>query len=210
MNRFTMTITAGAVVVFAAACASGSPVSIAGPSESASAGGYVSKQFARPLEVDVPAWLPAQPTADEPNFLTWTGEGAAVDRAVRFLVPVNLYPPGSTVTASVPDDYLGYLRTQTRHGARLTDQKALTVGGLPATILTAATSTSLDGSLGCPAEGVAAPDCYGLQPGLALRIAIIDVGDTTLLIWARGVDGASDQAREFADFERMLATVYFR
>jgi hypothetical protein len=209
MTRFTMTITAGAAVLFAAACASGSPASVAEPSESASTVGYVSKQFVLPLDVDVPAWLPAQPTADEPNFLTWTGEGAAVDRAVRFLVPVNLYPPGSTVATPVPDDYLGYLQTQTRHGARIADEKTLTVGGRPATILTATTSTSLDGSLGCPEEGVAAPDCYGLQQGLALRIAIIDAGDTTLLIWARGVDGASDQAREFADFEQMLATVAF-
>jgi hypothetical protein len=204
-----MTITVGLVAMFATACASGSPASITEPTASASAVRYVSKRFVLPLEVDVPAWLPAEPIADEANFLTWTGDGAAIDRAVRFLVPVNLYPPGRTVAAPAPDDFLGYLRTQATHGARFADEKTLMVGGLPAAILTATTTTSLDGSLGCPAEGLAAPDCYGLQPGLALRIAIIDADDITLLIWARAVDGASDRAREFADFERMLTTMSF-
>jgi len=32
---------------------------------------------------------------------------------------------------------------------------------------------------------MAAPDCFGLQPDLVLRIAVVDVGDKALLIWLR-------------------------
>jgi hypothetical protein len=174
---------------------------------------YLTTEFVPPLEVTVPAWLPREPSADEPNFLTWIGEGVWVDRAVRFLVPVNLYEPGSAAATAPPANYLAYLaylRTQDQYGAHFGDEMAVTVGGRPATVMTATTTTSLDGSLGCPADGIPAAGCFGLQPELTLRIAVIDANDTTLLAWARAITGTADAAQEFADFENMLANLQFR
>jgi len=200
------------VVLMAVACtASRTPYNNPSAGVTSSAGAsYLSKAFVPPLEVTVPVWLPREPWADERNFLTWIGDGVWVDRAVRFLVPVNLYGPESFTATAPPDDYLEYLRAQVQHGAHFADDAAMTVGGRPATVMTATTSTNLDGLLGCPADGVPAADCFGLQAGLALRIAVINAGGTTLVAWARAIDGSADAAEEFADFEQMLRSLRFR
>ena len=67
----------------------------------------------------------------------------------------------------------------------------------------------LDGTLGCPEAGADQFDgCFGPQPDLLLRLAIVDVGDQTLLAWARTPKGAPDEA--FVEmFEQMLTTVQF-
>ena len=58
---------------------------------------------------------------------------------------------------------------------------------------------------------MAAGDCFGLQPENTLRMAVIDVGDRTLLAWLRHDNGTdTDAAAEFAAFEEMLASVSFR
>jgi hypothetical protein len=68
----------------------------------------------------------------------------------------------------------------------------------------------LDGSLGCPKRGAdRAEGCFGSQTDLLLRLAVIDVGQTTLLAWARMNKDNPDQAF-VGMFERMLATVRFR
>jgi hypothetical protein len=112
---------------------------------------YVTRAFSEPFEVTAPALLPTEPSIDEPNFVTW--ESTASDGpAVRFLVPVNVFPPGSTVTTPPPADYLAYLLAQAEHGAHFADQTETTVGARPATLLTATVDESLDGSLGCPEQ----------------------------------------------------------
>jgi len=211
LNRFLM-----AVAVMTVAACQGPAAGSEDPSESApreptaDAGRrYSTQAFDPALDVTAAQWLSPAPDEDEPTFLTWLGEGTDVDRAVRFLVPVTLYAPGTTAETVPPDDYLAYLRTQAQHGARLADETTITIDGQVAAILTATTSQALDGSLGCPAAGIPAVDCFGLQPELALRLAVIDTGDTTLLAWARGIEG-TENAEEFADFERMLSGLTFR
>jgi hypothetical protein len=171
---------------------------------------YVSEQFAPAVEVTVPAWLSTAPDTDESNFLTWVGTDEHVDRAVRFLLPVEVYEPGSAAATPVPEDYLSYLRSQAAHGARLVDETTTSVDGSLATILTGTTPTTLDKSLGCPAVNTPAPDCFGLHAGLALRLAIIDLGDRTLVVWARVTEDSADAAEVFADFGQMLAGLHLR
>ena len=202
----------GALVLIAAAACAGSSTATESPTEVATTDTrrYQSQQFLTPVEVTVPAWLPAVPDADEPNFLTWIGRDESFDRAVRFLVPVNVYEPGSAAATSPPDDYLGYLRGQVADGVRLADETTTSVDGMPATIMTATTVASLDGSLGCPAADVPAPDCFGLQTGMTMRIAVIEVDDATLVAWGRTTEGSTDAADVFADFEQMLGSLRFR
>ncbi len=202
----------GALVLLAATACAGSSTTTESPTAdpAADANRYQSRQFVTPFEVTVPAWLSAVPDTDEPNFLTWIGKDASFDRAVRFLVPVNVYRPGSAASTPPPDDFLSYLRSQVTHGAQLADETTTSVDGMPTTIVTGTTGTPLDGSLGCPAADVPAPDCFGLQPGMALRLAVVDVADTTLVAWARVTEGSADAAEVFAGFEQMLGSVRFR
>ena len=108
--------------------------------------------------------------------------------------------------ASPPDDYAAYLLGQAADGAEFTDITNTTVDGRPATLVTANVADSLDGSLGCPETGMTAHDCFGLQPDLTLRIAVIDTGDETLLVWVRDIRGAP---AEYATFDAMLASIRF-
>jgi hypothetical protein len=168
---------------------------------------YSTKTFNRPFDITLPKWAQsATPDVEEPNFVTW--EAPDVDRAVRFLIPVNVYPPDGSGAIPSPDDYLAYLLGQTDHGAHFADMSKTTVGGLPATILTASTDSSLDGSIGCPAEHIEAADCFGLQPDLVLRLAVVDTGDKPLLIWLR--NNTVNQTTEVDSFEQMLTTVQFK
>jgi hypothetical protein len=166
---------------------------------------YATKQFVVPLDVEVLGWLPPTPSVDEPNFVTW--EASDAERAVRVLVPVSVYQPGSTVAVPPPNDYLTYLLGQVDHGAHFADITKTTIGGKPATVVTATTDTSLDGSIGCSENDEAAPDCFGLQPDLSLRIAVVDTGEHTLLIWLR--EPAGDPSADISSFTTMLASVRF-
>ena len=170
---------------------------------------YETVDFVVPFMITVPSWLPAAATIDWPQFVTWD-PATETDPAVRFLVPLNVYPPGATDTAPVPEDYLAYLLDQADHGATFTDMSETSVGGWPATLVTATVDQSLDGSLGCQEEGLAPDDCFGLQPEFTLRIAVIDAEDTTVLAWLRhNNSGTGDTATEFSEFEQMLRTVEF-
>ncbi len=188
------------------ACGGGSPTGAATPSA------YSSKAFVVPFDITPPTWLPTAPapSGDESNLVTWVSLDGT--RRLRFLVPVNVYPPGGTGTIPPPRDYLAYLLAQKDHGANFADVTEAHVGGRPATIVTATVLDSLDGSVGCPKAGMAADDCFGLQPESVLRIAVIAFADKTLLIWLRlpVTVFPDDRTPEFKSFENMLTSIRFR
>jgi hypothetical protein len=206
-------VAALAITLVACGGSDGSDGSDGQPTTASAAAGptYSTTAFVAPFDVAVPDWLPAEVTTDAAHFVTWESpvEG---EPAVRFLVPVSVYRPGDTEPTPPPEDYVAYLLSQSEHGATFADTTETTVGGEPATLVTATVDESLDGSIGCPEEGIEAADCYGVQPDLALRIAVIDAGDTTVLAWLRhtGAPDTEEAAQEFAAFEKMLATVSFR
>ena len=175
---------------------------------------YASTVFTAPFDIDVPPWLAVTPDIEHPNFVTWLATDT--DEAVRFLIPVDVFRPGDTVATPLPHDFVSYLLGQADHGAHFGDVTEAVVGGEPATILTATVDAGLDGSLGCPADGMLAEDCFGLQPEYVLRIAVIDHAGETLLVWLRH-DAASDPATgstgsaaaRFELFEQMLQTIRF-
>jgi hypothetical protein len=140
---------------------------------------YTSTTFVVPFEVTPPDWLEpeASPTVERSNFVTW--ESTDPERAVRFFVPVNVFPPDTTTVTEVPDDYAAYLLAHADHGATIEDVVETTVDGNPATIVTATTPTFFEGSLGCEPQG----ECWGLITDATLRIAVIDLGDQTMLVW---------------------------
>jgi hypothetical protein len=130
---------------------------------------------------------------------------------------VELYRPGSSTPEAPPKDYLTYLRGFTKANAEMSNVRKATVDGRPATLMNLTWNTDaahqqgyFDGALGCPAAGAEQSEgCYGPQPDITQRLAVIDMGDTTLLAWARMSRDNPDQS--FADmFERMLTTVQFR
>src|SRR4026209_1343743 len=175
---------------------------------------YTSTAFAGPLTVVVEPVLKSPPFADTTNLLTW--HAAANDNEkIWFLIPAEIHPPRGGSPRPPPADYLAYLQRPTSSGASFSAVSTMTVDGHSATLMTATTSESLSGSLGCPIVGVDNPErdgvgeCFGLQPDVSLRIAVIDMGGgTTLLAWARTpIDGPDDEFN--AMFERMLANLQF-
>jgi hypothetical protein len=178
-----------------------------GGGSAAAASPYATTAFSIPLSVVAPASLGSP--ADMPGILSWTSPANDNDR-VRFLAPVELYPPGADTPQPVPVDLVSYVEGLADHGASIADVTTTTIGGTPATLLTATTQDSLDGSLGCPEAGAdKAEGCFGLQPELLLRIAILDVAGKPLVAWAR-TDAAAPNQELLATFEDMLGTVAFR
>ena len=190
--------------------ASSAPVSPS-PSVSEPVGDrYTTTSFAVPLTVIVEPLLKSPPISDTTNLLTW--DAAADDNEkIRFLIPVEVYPPGSSSPEPPPTDYLAYLQGQASQGAQFSDVSTITVDGHAATLMTATTTESLNGSLGCPVLGTNDPGeaCFGLQPEFILRGAVIDMGGGTILLaWARtGFEAPDDEFN--AMFERMLANLRF-
>src|SRR5215470_6739502 len=191
LSAFTLLVMAGcSSAASTSAPAKASPSSPAGQT-------YASKAFVVPLTVTVDASLKSPPDPASRNLLSWD---AARDSSakVRFLVPVNLYRPGSSAPEALPRDYLAYLQGFTRWGVKYSDVTKITVDGHPATLMSV-TSTNdselLNGSLGCPKVGADRSEgCFGFQPDLSTRIAVIPVGNSTLLSWARTSKGSPDTA----------------
>lgn len=216
-QRRTVMVSICAVALLAVAgCGGGGTTSSASsPSttvaSSAESQTYSSKAFLVPLTVTVDPALKSPPAADSSHFLTWLASEPPV-RAVRFLVPVVVFPAGKETPQAPPKEYLKYLMAQAKGGALFTNVTKTTVDGHPATLMDAigtAPEGFLSGLLGCPKRtSNKHKDCFGLQPGYVLRLAVIDVGDTTLLTWATA-PGARDE-EFFAMYERMLQSVRFR
>jgi hypothetical protein len=169
---------------------------------------YESKDFAVPLTAAVDTRvLNAEPALDSKNLLYWDSL-SSIDKKVRFLVPVEIYRSGSRVAP--PKDYLRYLRGLSKRGAKFADASHMTVDGRAATLFTATSRKHLDAALGCAvAGGDIHEECFGIQPEIIERIAIIGGGRSPLLAWARIPAEAPDHAFERV-FEAMLKTVRFR
>ncbi|WP_132145363.1 hypothetical protein [Kribbella antiqua] len=169
---------------------------------------YASKAFSIALTVTLPEDLKIAANPDNATLLSWDSN-LAENNKVRFVLPVNLYKPKQLRPVAPPQDYLAYLRGLTAYGATYADEVATTVDGHPATVLTGSAADPLDGALGCAELNTPAEECFGLQPDLSLRIAVIDVGGKTLLAWARAEKGAGDVAAFFTEFETMLNGLKF-
>jgi len=210
LSALTLLVMAGC----SSAASTSAPATASPATASPSSAGqtYASKAFVVPLAVTVGAWLKSPPNPDSRNLLSWDAADGSGNK-VRFLVPVNLYRPGSPSPEAPPKDYLTYLQGLTSQGVKLSDVTKVTVDGHPATLMSATSTNSsglLDGSLGCPTVGAdQAEGCFGVQPDLILRIAVIPVGNSTLLAWARTSKALPDAAF-VAMFETMLKSVRFR
>ena len=222
-HRRTVIVTlCGLALLAVSGCGGGdekSTSTTASTARAASAAGqtYSSKAFVLPLTVTVDAALKSPPNPDSPNLRSWDAAASDATNAVRFLMPVVVYPPGSSTSEAPPKDYLKYLQGQTNDGAEITEETEITVDGRPATLMNVTRTIDashpegfLDGSLGCPERNAdRAEGCFGPQPDLLLRLAVIDVGGTTLLARARMNKDNPDPAFA-AMFERMLTSVRFR
>jgi hypothetical protein len=204
LSALTLLVTAGC-----SSAASTSGPATASPSSPAGQT-YASKTFVVPLAVTVGASLKSPPNPDSRNLLSWDAADGSSSK-VRFLVPVNLYRPGSVNPEAPPKDYLTYLQGLTSQGAlKLSDVTKVTVDGHPATLMSVATDQGFDGALGCPKAGADQSEgCYGPQPGWISRMAVIPVGNSTLLAWARTSKASPDDAF-VATFETILNSVRFR
>jgi hypothetical protein len=182
------------------------------PPASAASQTYSSKAFVVPLTVTVDAALKSPPIRDSSHFLTWDASESQENK-IRFLVPVVVFRAGKETPQAPPKEYLKYLMAQAKDGAVFSNVTKITVDGHPATLMDTTTygpEGFLSGLVGCfeRVSNKHGDRCAGFQPGHFGRLAVIDVGDTTLLAWARS-QGVPDK-EFFAMFERMLQSVRFR
>ncbi|WUJ69471.1 hypothetical protein OG809_30765 [Kribbella soli] len=205
--RRTAVLAASLLVLASSACGSeASPPPT--PTTSADARTYASQTFSIGLTVTLPEDLKLEANPDSVTLLSWDSN-LAQENAVRFVLPVNLYKPKQLKPVAPPQNYLAYLRSLTAQGATYADEKTTTVDGHAATLMTGDTAEPLDGVLGCPKVSTPPADCFGLQPDLSLRIAVIDINGKTLLAWARAEKNATDVPAFFAEFEAMLKGLKF-
>jgi hypothetical protein len=173
---------------------------------------YSTKAFVVPLTVTVDPALKSPPIRDSSHFLTWDAV-ASQENKIRFLVPVVVFRAGKETPQAPPKDYLKYLMAQAKDGALFSNVTKTTVDGHPATLMDT-TSTApegfLSGLVGCfeRVSNKHGDRCHGFQPGYFGRLAVIDVGDSTLVAWARSQSAPDKEF--FTMFERMLQSVRFR
>jgi len=189
-------------------CDSNDQSSPAPPASASSAQHFTSQVFSVPFTARVPASLAPRPSEDTKTLISWRAVGG--ENGVRFLLPVVIYRPDSTTPQPPPSDYPSYMRGLVGAGATFADQSTTTVDGHEAILMTGTTSRALDGTLGCPAATTPVAVCFGLQPDVALRIAVVGLDGRTLLAWARTQAGAPDTAEFFAAFETMLHDLQLR
>jgi hypothetical protein len=212
LSRIACAATGIATVVSLAACGGGtSPTASATSVTSAAAPTgttYSTKYFTTPVDVSVPSWLEPNPTVDTANFVTFGSSDSS--RALRILRPVIVYAPGSSTAEPIPKDYVSYLLGQAANGGHFDERVDTTVDGHHAVVVTASTDQPLDGSLGCPETGITPADCFGLQPELVLRLAVITTDHGPLLIWLRNSpDNNPDMKAETERFDQILAGIRF-
>jgi hypothetical protein len=178
---------------------------------------YASKNFMLPLTVTT-VGMKNPPTEDSRNLISWDAVipgGIRPDdhsqyNKVRIMVPAKVYRPDSDVPIQPPTHYLEFLLSEAAYGVHFSNLVKLTLNGRPATIVTATTGQGLDGSIGCPTVAANQTEgCYGVQPEIALRIAVIDIKGVPVVAWARTSAKAPDR-NLFALFDKMVRSVRFR
>ena len=211
------------VVVLAAACSSSRPASssLSSPSRAPARPpsstptstppqhfDYSTKLLDPPLDLDLPSFLDATPGDEGAAFVTWGSPDGSV--AVRVLGRSSSTQRARRRRSPVPSDYVKYLLGQADHGAHFVGRVETKVDGHAATVLTATTDKSIDGSLGCPGTGIAADKCFGLQPEFSLRIAVVTTDKGPLLIWLRSnSDTTADLSAATERFDAFLRGVHF-
>lgn len=161
---------------------------------------FVSHSFAVPFSLRIPSWLPSQPGAEQATFVSWDANDGV--RKVRVMAPVSVYRPSATSASALPKDFTKYFLGLRSQGVTFADQTSTTISGHPATLVTATTSAPLDGVFGCPTDHLAAEDCFGFQPDLVLRMAVVDVSGRPLIVWLRedaDPKPAPDTVKPFAE-----------
>ena len=204
-SRIRWIVSLIAVAAFSNACDVNDPSPTVTPAPVPSSPNFTSQAFSVPFTVTVPASLKPQPSEDTTNLISW---GAVTgDNGVRFLHPVAVYYPDGTTPQPAPKDYPSYLSGLVDAGATFVDRTTTTVNGQEATLMTGTTTRALDGTLGCPAATTPVEVCFGLQPDVALRIAVVDLDGKTLIAWARTQQDDANAAQFFAEFEAMLRSL---
>jgi hypothetical protein len=185
------------------------------PAEPSGPESYSTEQFVVPMTLTVDTWLTSvTPQEDSAHLVYWSA--TVDDSRVRFLVPVVTYVPGTTSPTDPPADFVSYLHSQPNFQVK--DEASTEVDGRPATLMTATSQPGAaegyyDGSLGCVSTDAELDDpvgCFGLQPDREVRLAVINLGDETLLAWARIEKNSPDAPELYRNFETMLTSIHFR
>jgi hypothetical protein len=155
-----------------------------------------------------PAALGSKPNDTSANFVSFQSTANANDY-VRLLVPATVCVDGSATPSAAPSDFVGYLHSLTPLGATIKDEDSISIDGVSGTELTLGGTRDIQGSIGqSKGDGCADENSFGVASDLSLRMAVFDVHNKVVLIWAR-TDANSPTAGFFSTYQKMLQTVTF-
>jgi hypothetical protein len=161
-----------------------------------------------PVTLLRPALLAAKPNDRSANFLSFQSTANSND-FVRLLVPLTVCVAGSATPSATPGDFVAYLHSLTPLGATITNEDSISIDGVSGTELTLGGSTDIQGSIGqSQGDGCADQNSFGVASDLSLRMAVFEVRNKVVLIWAR-TDAHAPTAGFFSTFQKMLQTVTF-
>ena len=138
------------------------------------------------------------------------------DLRLRFFSVLAMYKPADGPTVTSEPTYAQYVShiegLQDAGAATVSEQRALTVGGLPATAFSVTPLAEEPGSIACENEFIAKPDCWaGISPGRELELVVVDQGaGLPPTVITMGMNSANtEQTQRFAEFQAMLDTIRF-
>ena len=199
---------------------SGSPSSTPSSSPSPSpTKGFRSTVFGVPFVADLPRWTasldtPRWPTSEQPEWVTWNRCPDGATECIGLSFNRYHYVLDEAASTYVPVTYASYLaylqKLQTDGLIDITDQKAITVGGRPATWLAITGRAEVAYGIGCHTD----TSCDNFGDGLQGYYAVVDTGGTdpdkdVLVIWTRAGAVAAPEQAWIEDFRSMLASLRF-
>lgn len=186
---------------------------------------YSSENFPFPFRVTLPAWTASSSTVygSDKTELFWNQSDCSLDSRppqpcaddedfkIRVLAPQWVARPAEAPTVSAaPDyaDYVAYLHEMAVDGyLDISDETTTSVDGRAATVLTLSGMTDQPGAIACVSQYAARRDCgWGLLPGLAWRLAVLDQPQQVVLVWLRVNEDRADRAEALADLDQLLTT----
>lgn len=202
----------------------GRPLPAQTPSPStapATAQPYSSATFLVPFTAELPPWTKGVVPDINPSarFQTWQMNqcqdcAPGTEVKLRMIIPDSVYEPGAKGNPVAMPDYEGYLAylssLEAAGSLSLTNRGTTTVGGKPATVFSVKVDKAVPDGQACEDIHAKPGECFGFDPKIAARLAVIKVGPgAPLLMWTRAFPDNPERATYEAQFDQMLATVTF-
>lgn len=179
---------------------------------------FTSRGFEKPFTATVPDWVAEfmpGPISEKARHVTWNrcpGGDECIGLSVSRFVAVPIDPTSSSTRPIASyDAYVKHLTSVGKKpGVTVTEKKATTVDGKPATVFSFTSTEDLPDMLGCETAVIGGDNCWTLAAGVPTRVAVVDTGGAPVVVLTRTPEGNPDGADWLGQFDGFLASLRFR